>query len=82
MPVCGNLWAHFTKGVKKAMDIIKKKIERIIITGSLDEYKQADTYCREHGFRVIQTNPCLSDKKHRGKVTSFEIVAEKDKSAA
>jgi hypothetical protein len=66
------------KGVARAMDIIRKKIERISITGPLEEYKQADAYCQKHGFRVIQTNPCLSDKKHRGRVTSFEIVAEKE----
>ena len=64
------------------MDIIRKKIERISITGPLEEYKQADAYCREHGFRVIQTNPCLSDKKHRGRITRFEIVAEKEKDKA
>ena len=60
------------------MDITEKKIERIIITGSLDEYKRAHAYCRENGFRIIQTNPCLTNEKRRGNVTSFKIVAEKD----
>jgi hypothetical protein len=60
------------------MDITGKKIERISITGLLDEYKKAQAYCRENGFRIIQANPCLTDGKHRSNVTSFEIVAEKD----
>ncbi|OGP54369.1 MAG: hypothetical protein A2Y65_09205 [Deltaproteobacteria bacterium RBG_13_52_11] len=60
------------------MDITRMKIERIIITGSLDEYKNAHEYCQENGFRIIQTNPCLTDKEHRNRITSFEIVAEKE----
>jgi len=60
------------------MDITNKKIERIIISGLLDEYKKAQAYCQEHGFRIIQTNPRLTDEKYRHKVTRFEIVAEKD----
>jgi hypothetical protein len=60
------------------MDITGKKVERIIITGLLDEYKKAHAYCRENGFRIIQVNPCLIDGEHRSNVTSFEIVAEKD----
>jgi hypothetical protein len=60
------------------MDITGKKIERIFITGPLDEYKKAHAYCRENGFRIIQANPFLTDGKNRSNVTSFEIVAEKD----
>jgi hypothetical protein len=60
------------------MDIMGKRVERIIITGSLDEYKKAQAYCRENGFRIIQANPYLTDEKHRSTVTSFKIVAEKD----
>lgn len=59
------------------MDITNKKIERIVITGSLDDYKKAHEYCRKNGFRVIQTNPCLTDNDHRNRVTSFEMWAEK-----
>lgn len=60
------------------MDITRKKIERIAITGSLGEYKRAHAYCQANGFRIIQANPCLTNEKHRDKVTSFEIVAEKE----
>jgi len=60
------------------MEITRKKIERIAITGSLGEYKKAPVYCRANGFRIIQTNPCLTNEKHRGKITGFEIVAEKE----
>jgi hypothetical protein len=60
------------------MEITEKKIERVIITGSLDEYKKAQAYCREHGFRIIQADPYLTDEKHLSTVTSFRIVAEKD----
>ncbi len=62
------------------MDITEKKIKRIIITGLLDEYKKAQTYCRENGFRIIQADPYLTDEEHRSIVTSFKIVAEKDES--
>jgi hypothetical protein len=62
------------------MKITEKKIKRIIITGSLDEYKQAQVYCRENGFRIIQADPYLTDEKHLSSVTSFKIVAEKDES--
>lgn len=60
------------------MDITKKKIERIVITGLLDEYKKAQAYCQANGFRIVQTNPRLTDEKYQHKVTRFEIVAEKD----
>jgi hypothetical protein len=60
------------------MDVTRKKIERIIITGLLDEYKKAQAYCQANGFRIIQTNPRLTDEKYQHKVTSFEIVAEKE----
>jgi hypothetical protein len=60
------------------MDITEKKIKRITITGSLDEYKKAQAYCRENGFRIIEADPYLTDEKHLSTVTSFKIVAEKD----
>lgn len=60
------------------MDITRTKIERITIRGLLDEYKKAQAYCQEHGFRIIQANPRLTDEKYQHKVTRFEIVAEKD----
>jgi hypothetical protein len=60
------------------MEIMRKKIERLVITGSLDEYREAHAYCQENGFRIIQTNPCLSGGKQRNRVNSFEIVAEKE----
>ncbi len=60
------------------MDITEKKIKRIIITGSLDEYKKAQAYCLGNGFRIIEADPYLTDEKHLSTVTSFKIVAEKD----
>ncbi len=60
------------------MDIRKKRTEHIIITGSLDEYKKAQAYCRENGFRIIQADPYLTDEEHLSSVTRFRIVAEKD----
>jgi hypothetical protein len=33
---------------------------------------------RENSFRIIQTNPFLTDKKHRDKISRFEITAEKE----
>ena len=60
------------------MDITRKKIERIVITGLLDEYKKAQAYCQANGFRIVQTNPRLTDEKYQHKVTRFEIVAEKE----
>jgi hypothetical protein len=62
------------------MDITEKKIKRIIITGPLDEYKQAQVYCQENGFRIIQADPYLSDEKYLSTITSFKLVAEKEKS--
>ncbi len=59
------------------MDIAEKKLGRIIITGSLDEYKKAQAYCRANGFRIIQADPYLTDGEHVNTVTSFRIVAEK-----
>jgi len=60
------------------MDITEKKLERLIITGSLNEYKKAQAYCRENGFHIIQADPYLTDGEHLSTVTSFRIVAEKD----
>jgi hypothetical protein len=62
------------------MNIAEKKIKRIIITGSLDEYKQAQVYCQENGFRIIRADPYLSDERYLSGVTSFKMVAEKDES--
>jgi hypothetical protein len=62
------------------MDITEKKIKRIIITGSLDEYKKAQAYCRENGLWIIRADPYLTDEKHLNTVTSFKIAAEKDES--
>ena len=64
------------------MDITRKKVERIIITGPLDECKKAQAHCRKNRFRIIQINPCLTDDEHRNKVTSFEIWAEQEAGGA
>ncbi len=59
------------------MEITKKTIERIIIRGRLEEYKEAEAYCRANGFRIIQNNPCLNDNEHPQRVTHFELMGER-----
>ena len=56
------------------MDITRKKIERIVIIGLLDEHKKAQAYCHANGFRIIQTNPCLVNEIPRASKRYKEIA--------
>jgi hypothetical protein len=60
------------------MKTTREKIERIIISGPLEEYKEAHTYCQKNGFRIIQANPFLTDEKNKNRASCFEITAEKE----
>ena len=59
------------------MNMDRKKIERVTITGPLEEYKAAHEFCATNGFRIIQNNPCLSGGDRHNKIAMFELVAER-----
>lgn len=58
------------------MEIKRENIERVIITGTLDEYKSAQAFCEQEGFQIVQINPCLFDDR-TGDTPLFELVAER-----
>ncbi len=60
------------------MNVDREKIERITITGSLDDFKEAHEYCAANGFRIIQNNPCLTGGDRSNEIAMFELVTEKE----
>ena len=59
------------------MNIHRKLIERIVLTGPQAEVDMAFAYCGKHGFWVTHSGPMPKDRT-RLDVTRFRIIAERE----
>ena len=55
----------------------RKTIKRIVITGGMDESREAFRYCERNGYEVIKFGPRRVDKYHVD-TTRFRMVAERE----
>ncbi len=59
------------------MNIHRKKIERIVITGSREDSKKAFNYCFKHGHDIKRSGPKRINAVQVD-LTQFKIVAERE----